>query len=217
MKTANLIINWLLSDATCYRTEKPSSASPFDQIWRQGDKNLDFQTFQWLAKIWKCNLGFSKIPIFHLFYKLGKTWKYTQPQTNISKSQCWIYGWVGKTYVLIEALLLKIRWRIHIKEDDGISNLNERDIPFPKILRICQWIGKNIFHWKKWNEPIKLIREYVRLKIKILMLVAAKRLWGHSKSMFTQNFKFSICFLLFIPFHFTCSMIMNFFEWKIEE
>ena len=28
------------------------------------------------------------------------------------------------------------------------------DIPFPKILRIYQWIGKNIFHWGKWNEPI---------------------------------------------------------------
>ena len=37
-------------------------------------------------------------------------------------------------------------------------NLNDWDIPFPKILRIYQWIGKNIFHWGKWNEPIKLIR-----------------------------------------------------------
>ena len=25
-------------------------------------------------------LGFSKIPISHLFYELGKTWKYTQPK-----------------------------------------------------------------------------------------------------------------------------------------
>ena len=33
--------------------------------------------------------------------------------------------------------------------------INDWDISFPKILRICQWIGKNIFHWKKWNEPIK--------------------------------------------------------------
>ena len=37
-------------------------------------------------------------------------------------------------------------------------NLNDWDIPFPKILRIYQWIGKNIFHCGKWNEPIKLIR-----------------------------------------------------------
>ena len=41
---------------------------------------------------------------------------------------------------------------------------NDWDIPFPKAY---QWIGKNIFHWGKWNEPIKLIREYARLKIKI--------------------------------------------------
>ena len=26
---------------------------------------------------WKCNLGFSKIPISHLFYEFAKTWKYT--------------------------------------------------------------------------------------------------------------------------------------------
>ena len=32
LKTANLIINWLLSDATCHCTERPPSASPFDQI-----------------------------------------------------------------------------------------------------------------------------------------------------------------------------------------
>ena len=35
--------------------------------------------------------------------------------------------------------------------------------------------------------------------------------------MFTQNFKFSTCSPLFIPVHFTCRMLMNFFEWKIEE
>ena len=33
-------------------------------------------------------------------------------------------------------------------------NINDWDIPFPKILRIYQWIGKNIFHWGKWNETI---------------------------------------------------------------
>ena len=72
-------------------------------------------------------------------------------------------------------------------------NLNDWDIPFPNILRICQWIGKNIFHWGKWNEPIKLIKKYVRSEIKIQILVAAKRLWGHSKSRLcllkTSNFQ----------------------------
>ena len=124
MKTANLIINWLLSDTTCHRTERPPSS--VDQIWRQGGKKSQFSNFfSELGKIWKCNLGWSKNPISHLFYELGKTWKYTQPQTNISNSKCWICGWVGKTYVLIYASLLKIRWGIHIKEDGHISNLTQ--------------------------------------------------------------------------------------------
>ena len=33
-------------------------------------------------------------------------------------------------------------------------NINDLDIPFPKILRIYRRIGKNFFHWEKWNEPI---------------------------------------------------------------
>ena len=53
----------------------------------KGTKILIFKLFiSELGKIWKCKLGFSKILIPHLFYELGKTWKYTQPQTNISKS-----------------------------------------------------------------------------------------------------------------------------------
>ena len=47
-----------------------------------------FKLFSQFGKIWKCNVGFSKILIPLLFYELGKTWKYTQPQTNISKSKC---------------------------------------------------------------------------------------------------------------------------------
>ena len=35
--------------------------------------------------------------------------------------------------------------------------------------------------------------------------------------MFTQNFKFSTCSHLFIRVYFTCGMLMNFFEWKIED
>ena len=52
--------------------------------------------------------------------------------------------------------MFKIRWRTHIK--NGWSHfklyINDWDIPFPKILRIYQWIGKSIFHWGKWNEPL---------------------------------------------------------------
>ena len=42
----------------------------------------------------------------------------------------------------------KKRW-LHFK-----LNIDDWDIPFPKTLRIYQWIGKNIFHWGKWNELI---------------------------------------------------------------
>ena len=33
-------------------------------------------------------------------------------------------------------------------------NIIDWDIPFPKLLRIYQWIGEYIFHWGKRNEPI---------------------------------------------------------------
>ena len=67
----------------------------------KGTKISNLKHFSEFGKIWKCNLGFSKILISHLFYESEKTWKYTQPQTNISKSKCCIYGWVEKTFVLI--------------------------------------------------------------------------------------------------------------------
>ena len=52
----------------------------------KGTKSLIFKLFSELRKTLKCNLGFSATPISHLFYELGKTWKYTQPKTNISTS-----------------------------------------------------------------------------------------------------------------------------------
>ena len=33
-------------------------------------------------------------------------------------------------------------------------NINDWNISLRKILRIYQWIEKNIFHWGKWNEPL---------------------------------------------------------------
>ena len=53
----------------------------------KGTKTSVFKLFRELAKIWKCNLSFSKIQIFPSLYELRKTWKYSQPQTNISKSK----------------------------------------------------------------------------------------------------------------------------------
>ena len=70
--------------------------------------------------------------------------------------------------------------------------------------------GGKYFPLGKWNEPIKRIRDGVRLKVTVWVLVAAKRLWGHSENMFTQNFKFLTCSPLFIPVHFKCRTHMNF-------
>ena len=75
LKTANLIINWLHPHHLTKNEGK-------------GTKISIFKLFGELGKIWKCNSGFSKIPNSHLSYELGKTWKYTQPETNISKFKC---------------------------------------------------------------------------------------------------------------------------------
>ena len=72
---------------------------------------------------------------------------------------------------------------------------------------------ENIVHWGKCKEPSNLIRQCARLKIKIQILVVAKRLWGHSKSMFTQNFQLHryISTITRIKI-FTCSYIKNSFK-----
>ena len=81
LKTANLIINWLLSDATCHRTERPPS--PFDQIWRQGDKNLNFQTFQWIGENLEMQSRLFKNPNFPSLLWIGKNLEiYTAPDQH---------------------------------------------------------------------------------------------------------------------------------------
>ena len=62
-------------------------------------------------------------------------------------------------------------------------NINDWGIPFLKMLKICQWIGKNIFHWKKRNKSILLDG---RLKLDLCCskksLGSFKRKYVHSKS-----------------------------------
>ena len=164
MKTANLIINRLFSDATCHRTERPPSASTFDQIWRLGDKNLNFQTFKWIAigENLEIQSRLSKIPILLSFMN------YTAPDQHfkIPRLNLWI-SWEN----LCPNLSFTVENKMENSHKRGWSHfrlkINDWDIPFPKILRVCQWIEKNCFHWGEWNEPIKLIRDCVRLKIKI--------------------------------------------------
>ena len=169
MKTANLIINWLLSDATCHHTERAPSASPFDQIWRQGDKYLNFQTFQWIGENLEKQSRLFKNPNFPSLLWIGENLEiYTARDQHFKIPML-------NLWMSLENLCPNLSFTVGNKMENshkrGWSHfklkINDWDIPFPKILRIYQWIGKNIFHWEKWNEPIKLTRECVRLKIKI--------------------------------------------------
>ena len=123
----------------------------------KGTKISIFKLFSELGKIWKCNPSFSKIPISHLSYELRKTWKYTDQHFKIQMLNLWM-SWEN----LCPNLSFTVENKMGNSHKRGWShfklNINDWDIPFPKILRIYQWIGKNIFHWGKWNEPIKLIR-----------------------------------------------------------
>ena len=86
----------LLCHMSCWRT--------ILTVWQKYEGQMTskipaFKHFSELGKICWCSPGFSKIPIHH-FYELGKTWSIHSP-THISKSKFWIYGWIGRKYVLI--------------------------------------------------------------------------------------------------------------------
>ena len=166
MKTANWIINRLFSDATCHRTERSPHPQPH-HLTKYEDKGTKIWIFKLfselqLGKIWKYNLGFSKIPILVSFMN------YTAPDQHfkIPRLNLWI-SWEN----LCPNLSFTVENKMENSHKRGWSHfrlkINDWDIPFPKILRVCQWIEKNCFHWGEWNEPIKLIRDCVRLKIKI--------------------------------------------------
>ena len=126
-----------------------------------------FKLFSEMGKYWKCN--FSEIPISHVFYELGKTWKYSYATPNqhfkIQMLNLWM-SWEK----LCPNLSFTIGNKMGNSHKRGWShfklNINDWDIPFPKILRICQRIGKSTFHWGKWNEPIKLIRDALDWRFK---------------------------------------------------
>ena len=101
--------------------------------------------------------------------KLGKIGKNTAPDQHfkIQMLNLWM-SWENLCPNL-SFTLLKIRWGIYIKEDGHISNLTQMiEISYSlKFREFINELGKTIFHWGKWNEPIKLIKECVTLKIKI--------------------------------------------------
>ena len=112
----------------------------------------------------------SQFPIsFMNWEKLGKIGKNTAPDQHfkIQMLNLWM-SWENLCPNL-SFTLLKIRWGIYIKEDGHISNLTQMiEISYSlKFREFINELGKTIFHWGKWNEPIKLIKECVTLKIKI--------------------------------------------------
>ena len=126
--------------------------------WQKSQLSSELQ----LGKIWKYNVGFSKIPILVSFMN------YTAPDQHFKIPMLNLcMSWEK----LCPNLSFTVENKMENSHKRGWSHfklkINDWDIPFPKILRVCQWIGKNIFHWGEWNEPIKLIRECARLKIKI--------------------------------------------------
>ena len=137
----------------------------------KGTKISISKLFSKLEKNWTCYLAFWIIPISHLFYELGKIWKYTQPQTNISKFQCWIYGWVGEN--LCPNLNFTVQNKMensHKREWSHFKLINDWDISFAKILRICQWIGKIFSIGENEMNPLKKVG-YVYSKLQFLDLL----------------------------------------------
>ena len=126
----------------------------------EGKGTKIFNLFRELGKIWKCNLSFSKIPIFHCFHELGKNLEiYTAPDQHF-KIQ--MLNLRMSCENLCPNLTFTVEKKMGNSHKRGWShfklNINDWDIPFSKFLRIYQWVGKNIFHWGKLNETIKLIR-----------------------------------------------------------
>ena len=83
-------------------------------------------------------------------------------------------------------------------------NINDWDIPFPQILIIYQWIGKNILHWGKWNEPngnSAHIRMFVQKALKVYtglpLLKYSFLLWLYNifSSIFRTLYYIFQCFL----------------------
>ena len=121
-----------------------------------GTKISIFKLFSKMVKIWKCNLGFLKILLWI--------------EKNLE-----IYAALDQHFK-IQMINLWMSWEnlcpnLNFTVENKMGNSHKRGWSHLQLNRsdwdIFQWIGKNIFHWAKWNELIKLIRECVRLKIKI--------------------------------------------------
>ena len=128
------ISSWKLTPSLFFKHTVNERLSPQpDKIWNYGDfKNPNVPALQWIGKKFEVQPRFiSKKPNFPLFFWIEKIWEVqlknihksqnlsvdleVLPKTNTHKSQFRIYVWIGKSYVLIEVSLLKVRWVIYIE------------------------------------------------------------------------------------------------------
>ena len=98
--------------------------SPFDQKWRQRDKNLNFQSFQWIEENLEMQSRLFKNPNFASLLWIGKNLEiYTAPDQHFKIQM--LNLWMSWKIICpnLSFTPLKIRWGVYIKEDGHISNL----------------------------------------------------------------------------------------------
>ena len=121
--------------------------SPFDQKWRQGDKNLNFQTFQWIGENLEMQSRLFKNPNFPSLLWIGKNLEiYTAPDQHfkIQMLNLWM-SWENVCSNL-SFTLLKIRLGIYIKEDSNISKLTQM-IEIPYSLKFKEYFPLEKMKW----------------------------------------------------------------------
>ena len=158
MKTLNLIINWPL---WCHMSSHWKTNLTIWQNMKAKGQKLQFSNF--LVNWGKFGNAISKLfknPNFLSLLWIGKNFEiYTAPDQHFKTHM--LNLWMNWENVCPN-LTFTVEKKMGNSHKRGWShfkvNINDWNIPFPKILRIYQWIGKNIFHWEKWNNPIKLIR-----------------------------------------------------------
>ena len=121
--------------------------SPFDQKWRQGDKNLNFQTFQWIGENLEMQSRLFKNPNFPSLLWIEKNLEiYTAPDQHfkIQMLNLWM-SWENVCSNL-SFTLFKIRLGIYIKEDSNISNLTQM-IEIPHSLKFKEYFPLEKMKW----------------------------------------------------------------------
>ena len=101
LKTVNLITNWVPLSLLWTKLAWKTILSIWKNMKQRGLQNLNFQFF-----IFFMNLEKLRSPGWAIFKNLRiSLWNgknvYQQPKTNAQKSQFWIYGCIGISFVLI--------------------------------------------------------------------------------------------------------------------